>query len=186
MVDAPTIDNRVGLRACLIGMRAELVERMARAGIEGGTLTLLAGVSAAIEATEAVAEAPAAAFEGDRAVLADDGATRIVSRGHECREQPRCGPGAQAARLSGPECYVPRGSRPPTLRCGLSACALQAASGRRRQTTLQLCARRSKLGRVLVPSRGRNQRSWDAGKYRITIDFTNVFHPGSAKKTVAA
>ena len=67
-------DNRAGLRARLLAMRAELVERLACDKIEGGTLALLAGINAAIEAYEAAAEEPADVVATGRAVLSDDGA----------------------------------------------------------------------------------------------------------------
>ncbi len=47
------------LHGRLAMLQAELVEQLARDGIEGGTLALLAGINAAIAATEATAEAPA-------------------------------------------------------------------------------------------------------------------------------
>jgi hypothetical protein len=72
--DAPTIDDPAGLRVRLIAMRAELVERLACDGIEGGTLALLAGINAAIEACDLAAERPADMVANGRAVLSDDGA----------------------------------------------------------------------------------------------------------------
>jgi hypothetical protein len=57
------------LHGWLTTMRAELVERLAREGIEGGTLALLPGINAAIEACDAamadhhdLARAPTASF----------------------------------------------------------------------------------------------------------------------------
>ncbi|HVB16496.1 MAG TPA: hypothetical protein VNF04_08190 [Stellaceae bacterium] len=58
----------------MIAMRGDLVEQMARDGIEGGTLALLAGVNAAIEACEATAETPVDMPATGRAILSDDGA----------------------------------------------------------------------------------------------------------------
>lgn len=66
------IDIVAELRRRLVVMRAELVESMARDQIDAGTLALLAGVAAAIDATEAAGDAPASAITALRAVLADD------------------------------------------------------------------------------------------------------------------
>src|ERR1700676_2283232 len=51
--------GRAELRSRLVAVRGELVERLARDKIEAGTLALLAGINAAIEACEAAAEPPA-------------------------------------------------------------------------------------------------------------------------------
>ncbi len=74
MTDGPQLDNRSELRARLVAMRAKLVERLACDKIEGGTLALLAGINAAIEACLAAVKPPADMLETGRAVLADDGA----------------------------------------------------------------------------------------------------------------
>ncbi len=46
---------------------------LVRDGIDGGTLALWAGISAAIEATEVSVEAPADMVAAGRAVVSDDG-----------------------------------------------------------------------------------------------------------------
>ncbi len=61
------------LHARLIAMRAKLLKWLVRDGIEGGTLARLAGINAAIEACEAVANLSADAVEAGSAVVADDG-----------------------------------------------------------------------------------------------------------------
>jgi hypothetical protein len=63
------------LHGRLTTMRAELVERLARDGIEGGTLTLLPGVNAAIEACGAATADHHDLARADRVILADDGST---------------------------------------------------------------------------------------------------------------
>jgi hypothetical protein len=73
MADGSLSDDRAELRSLLIAMRAELVERLTRDKIEAGTLALLAGINAAIEATKAPAEALRDRVEHRHAVLADDG-----------------------------------------------------------------------------------------------------------------
>ena len=72
-------DVRTKLRHRLITIRGEVVERMARDRTDGGTLALLAGVSAATKAIE-TGEAPVDLIGGGRAVLADDGAAITPTR----------------------------------------------------------------------------------------------------------
>lgn len=72
MTDGAPLARPAELRHRLLAMRAELVEQMTRDRIEGGSLTLLAGINAAIEACEAAAEAPDTVPAG-RAVVSDDG-----------------------------------------------------------------------------------------------------------------
>ena len=69
----PRVDARAEARGRLTVMRAELVKWLVRDGVEGGTLALIAGVNAAIEAIDATAEAPADAAGIGRVVVSDDG-----------------------------------------------------------------------------------------------------------------
>ena len=65
------------LRRRLLGMRAELVDRLGQ-GIDGGTLALLGSVDAAIRAVEAAAVLDA--DPADHVALSDDGRSRAPRR----------------------------------------------------------------------------------------------------------
>jgi hypothetical protein len=74
--EAPSRRGRIPAGSCARGWprcAARLVEWLMRDGIAGGTLALLAGVNAAIDAFEATAEAPADIVGTGHAVLSDEG-----------------------------------------------------------------------------------------------------------------
>jgi len=73
-VSEPTVSPAAGEvaapRARLVATRAELIEWQVRDGIEGGTLALLAGIGATLEALDAM---PADTAPAARAIVSDDG-----------------------------------------------------------------------------------------------------------------
>ena len=92
------LDGSVDLRSRLCGMRAELVERLAR-GIEGGDLALLGTVHGAISAVDAVPEDVA---DAARAVVSDDG--KVIRLMFYAQDGAGCGlelDPAQAMALAG-------------------------------------------------------------------------------------
>jgi hypothetical protein len=68
MPDGSRPEHRAKLRARLIAMRAELIEWLMRDGIEGGVLSLMAGIGTTLEALDAM---PADAVPAARAIVAD-------------------------------------------------------------------------------------------------------------------
>jgi hypothetical protein len=83
-------------------MRGEMVERLVRDGIEGGTLALWEGGNAAIEATEATAKPTIATLGARRAILADDGGAMRPTLNRE-----------GGAATAGCCCARPTATRPP-------------------------------------------------------------------------